>query len=115
MTPFLISACDHVNLCRVVVSKPLIMDSTPPIPGLVSVTFMNCLSSHNGNILVEWHGFIDPESGVELYQLGIGSLPLSQDSMAFKIVSGSSYVLQAENVGMEDGKHYYFQIKVSIS
>ena len=110
---WLLSACDHVDLCTVSVSVPHLVDPTPPTPGAVSVTFLNTMVHYEEeDILVEWHGFKDAESGVESFYLGIGSIPHSQDAMEFGAVAGSSHFLTSKDVWLEDGKWYYFQIKV---
>ena len=87
------------------------VDSTPPTPGQVSVNFFNIKATEEEDIVVHWDGFNDKESGILGYELAVGTLPSSQDMIPFSTISGSVTFLDG-NGKLEDGKYYYFQIKV---
>ena len=88
------------------------VDSTPPIPGTVSVKFFNNHKDEMSNeVVVQWKNFLDMESGIAGYEVGVGSQPGSQDVSVFKPVSGLNALFEASDV-MHDGKYYYFQVKV---
>ena len=103
-----------MDLCTVSVAQPLVIDSSPPTPGHVSVSFLNFLKNTTNDVLVEWSGFTDPESGVEYFYLGVGSTPHNQETMVFTPVTASSHILNIKDTQLEDGKLYYFLIKVDI-
>ena len=105
------TACDHVGLCTVVSSSPSMIDSTPPQPGKVFVKFFNSIQSEEHNVVVKWDQFLDPESGIRGYEVGVGSYPHSQDASSFKPVAGSAALYDGPQK-LTDGKYYYFQIKV---
>jgi hypothetical protein len=87
------------------------VDSTPPVPGQVSVHFFNNAILPSHDVVVQWKDFIDPESGIVGYEVGVGSTSGSQDVSLFTPVSGSNHIFDDVS-SMQDGKYYYFQIKV---
>ena len=87
------------------------VDSTPPVPGQVSVYFFHNAISASHDVVVQWKAFTDPESGIVGYEVGVGSAPGSQDVSVFSPATGSNHMFDDAS-SMQDGKYYYFQIKV---
>ena len=87
------------------------VDSTPPVPGQVSVHFFNNAVRDSHDIALQWKDFVDPESGIVGYEVGVGSAPGSQDVSVFSPATGSNHIFDDDS-SMQDGKYYYFQIKV---
>ena len=89
------------------------VDATPPTPGHVSVNFYNIKTTTEEDIVVHWEGFDDKESGIMGYDLAVGTLTSTQDVIPFSPVHGLVTFVDGEGK-LEDGKYYYFQIKVII-
>ena len=93
------------------------IDSTPPIPGKITVNFVNDAAQPNRKdkydteVVIHWKDFMDLESGIVGYEFGVGSLPGSQDVSNFKPVSGLTALYNGQG-NMQDGEQYYFQVKV---
>ena len=112
---FILAACDHVGLCTVVSSQPTMVDATPPTPGQVSVNFYNIQTrQEQEDIVVHWSGFDDKESGILRYALAVGTQTSTQDVMPFSPVSGLVTFVDGKGK-LEDGKYYYFQLKVILN
>ena len=65
----------------------------------------------SNEVIVQWKNFLDQESGVAGYEVGVGSRLGSQDVSVFTPVSGLNALFEGSDM-MHDGKHYYFQVKV---
>ena len=107
------TACDHVDLCTVASALPTMVDATPPEAGHVIVNFYNIHTPDNNDVIVRWEDFEDNESGIRGYELAVGTLPSSQDVVAFTTVSGLVTFFDGTKE-MDDGKVCFFQIKVCI-
>ncbi|XP_013400547.1 uncharacterized protein LOC106166509 [Lingula anatina] len=84
-----------VNLTSVSVAK-IILDSTPPLTGYVHITTSSApkdtVASHpkcqvsETYVDVLWDQFLDPESGIERYEVAVGSYFQGTDIIGFKDV-----------------------------
>ena len=99
-------ACDHVGLCAVSSSRAILIDSTRPTGGQVFVF------EYEGQLVIEWKDFEDNESGIKHYEFGVGTYSSGQDVMPFHTVTTSGYTSIDDMTPFQDGKQYYFQIKV---
>ena len=98
--------CDHVGLCAISSSHAILIDSTRPTGGQVYVF------EYDGQIVIEWKDFEDKESGIEHYEIGVGTYSSGQDVMPFHNIGSSTYTSINDMSAYQDGKEYYFQIKV---
>ena len=87
------------------------VDSSPPLPGSVSVYTMQEQLATTEDIIVQWTDFQDRESGILSYELGIGTHENNQDVYPFQAISG--YTAFVDGKGrLSDGKSYFVQVKV---
>ena len=93
-------------------SLPIMVDTSSPQPGSVSVYVVQEQLAAVEDIIIQWTAFQDRESGILLYELGIGSHEYSQDVYSFRPVSGFIDFIDGKDI-MSDGRNYFVQIKVS--
>ncbi|KAK7496780.1 hypothetical protein BaRGS_00011989, partial [Batillaria attramentaria] len=70
---------------------PIIIDSTPPIPGhVMDGTLLGqdvCCQNGTTEICAQWVDFNDPDSNIESYIWGVGLIPGQDDVVPFHILS----------------------------
>lgn len=95
-------------------SLPIMVDTSPPQPGSVSVYTMHeqQKSTREEDLIVQWTAFQDRESGIRSYDLAIGSHEQSQDILPFTPVTGFITFVNGQGM-LASGNKYYFHIKVS--
>ncbi|XP_053396792.1 uncharacterized protein LOC123551182 [Mercenaria mercenaria] len=77
-----VEACNGADLCVTRASDGIVIDNSPPIQGLVqtgSDDFHRKFQSHTSSVHVRWTGFDDPQSGIDHYDMCIGTKPGSCD------------------------------------
>ena len=89
------------------------VDATPPDLGKIEVKFFHDEAEYFHDIVVQWRDFVDLESGVVGYEIGVGSVAGSQDVSEFQTVVGINVIYDGSK-SMHDGKYYYFQVKVRL-
>lgn len=67
-----VSACNMARLCTTISTRPLTVDSSRPTQGGLSYPITWSLSKDIYEILVNWYGFSDDESGISHYYLTVG-------------------------------------------
>ncbi|XP_064643194.1 uncharacterized protein LOC135497317 isoform X2 [Lineus longissimus] len=79
-----VTACNGVGLCSSASSDGVLIDSSPPISGLVhdgvglfDIDYQNSRAS----VGAKWWGFIDPQSGISYYSWWVGTTPGGDDIM----------------------------------
>ncbi|XP_061172145.1 uncharacterized protein LOC133181615 [Saccostrea echinata] len=105
---FSVKACDHALNCIIGSSEPHVYDKTPPEKGTVNVGhLLNHLLYVNSSLLiVHCTGFEDPESGVEKFEVGIGSQINSSDVLSMsESFQPNVEILTKES--LHDGHVYY--------
>ena len=65
----------YPSLLEASASTPIVVDSTPPVPGVVErlstgPALPHCMGNDSA-IHVQWHGFVDAESGIAAYVVGL--------------------------------------------
>ncbi len=120
--PPLPTACDHVSLCTVASSLPVMVDVTPPLAGSVTAApprgpgaggrVAAGAGTGAGDVLVQYGGFEDPESGVRGYQVAVGRHAHSHEVLAFSPVTGFLTLLPRGL--MADGGEYYVHVRVNV-
>ncbi|XP_053399192.1 uncharacterized protein LOC128546211 isoform X1 [Mercenaria mercenaria] len=73
-----VEACNYAGLCVTRVSDGIVIDNSPPIQGLVQIgsdEFHRKFQSHTSSVHVRWAGFDDPQSGIDRYEMCIGTKP----------------------------------------
>ena len=105
-----VTAFDHVGHTTSVYSTPVTVDSSPPTAGVIQVVSA-AMDRHNTNaeLIVEWTGFSDADSGIARYEVGIGSEPGYGDFVDFADVGLRNFLEQS--VHIPGGHHYYVSIR----
>ena len=65
-----VTACNAAGLCTNENSSELLIDHTPPHAGKLNLPMK--WSNENSNISVVWSGFVDTESDIRSYHIGVG-------------------------------------------
>lgn len=68
----IVSACNMARLCTTISTQSLIVDSSRPTQGGLSYPITWSLSKNSYEILINWYGFSDDESGISHYYLTVG-------------------------------------------
>ncbi|XP_061196785.1 uncharacterized protein LOC133205060 [Saccostrea echinata] len=70
-----VESCNGVRLCSKVHSDGIIIDKTPPIPGIISIGHSNhdTFIADKTSITIQWIGFEDPESDIQYFEWCLGS------------------------------------------
>ena len=87
------------------------VDSSPPVHGKVTVSNFNTKLKEDHDLLINWDGIKDKESGIASYEFGIGSLPFAADVVPFMHASSSVTYFNGKDQ-LIDGNKYYFLVKV---
>ncbi|KAK3101936.1 hypothetical protein FSP39_007496 [Pinctada imbricata] len=82
---FKIKAINNVDLRTIkVADAPILVDRSPPIPGVVNdgTTYGvdSIYTNNKREICANWQNFYDPESGIALYMMSAGSEPISNST-----------------------------------
>jgi hypothetical protein len=93
----------------------VLADDSPPAPGVVlegPVDSPDIDYTSQDSILVHWHGFIDHESGIRLYKVGLASRCLSVDELQKRPDNGTVIVESTEtsvsfSISSSPGKIYF--------
>ncbi|CAC5398105.1 unnamed protein product [Mytilus coruscus] len=100
----ILKACNGAGLCSHGSSNGVIIDNSAPIPGLVVVGEPGIHSkyqSDNSSLHATWIGFEDPQSGIDHFEVCIGTQPLICDIMKHWNVSLSSSFVKTQ-LGLKD-------------
>ncbi|VDI12754.1 Hypothetical predicted protein [Mytilus galloprovincialis] len=100
----ILKACNRAGLCSHDASNGIIIDNSAPIPGIVVVGEPGIHSryqSDNSSLHATWIGFEDPHSGIDHFEVCIGTQPLLCDIMKHWNVSLSSSFLKTQ-LGLKD-------------
>ncbi|GFO45401.1 hypothetical protein PoB_007190600 [Plakobranchus ocellatus] len=91
-----VTACNLARLCTTSTSANILVDSSPPLPGMFAVETIHAarLTRHQANwmtyssnqVNLAWVGFSDSHSGIDHYLVSIGSEPFATD-----LNSGGTY------------------------
>ncbi|XP_052073992.1 uncharacterized protein LOC127711868, partial [Mytilus californianus] len=95
----IMKACNGARLCSHGSSNGVIIDNSAPIPGLVVVGEPGIHSryqSDNSSLHATWIGFEDPQSGIDHFEVYIGTRPLLCDIMNRWNVSLSSAFVKSQ-------------------
>ncbi|XP_062589946.1 uncharacterized protein LOC134251560 [Saccostrea cucullata] len=90
-----VTACNHAELCTSVSSDGVIMDNSPPIPGLIHVGFSDQhepFMPYNNSISASWVGFVDPHSDIDHFEWCLGTSPGYCQIVAFENIMLSNRV-----------------------
>ncbi|XP_046356064.2 uncharacterized protein LOC124134978 [Haliotis rufescens] len=71
-----VEACNHAGLCSKSVSDGIILDNSPPVPGIVFVGHDGLHRKYNGHVstlTARWFGFEDPETGINHFAWCVGT------------------------------------------
>lgn len=114
-SPF--SAHDHAGNFMTGSSKPYIFDKTPPTHGDVYVGYYLNHKSYvkPSRLLVQCIGFLDHESGIEKFEIGVGSTKESADVFPLfdHHYTNTPIEVPAHNI-LFDGHVYYIIVVVRI-
>ena len=107
---FIIKATDQAGLSHVVNSNEVIIDSSPPEQGKIKISGDSAyISSTTIDVILS--GFKDDQSGVEYFELSIGSDKYLED-----VLSGAKYSTDHIELDLPDNFHdghmYYISAKV---
>ncbi|CAC5398101.1 unnamed protein product [Mytilus coruscus] len=92
-------ACNGAGLCSPGSSNGVLIDNSAPIPGLVVVGepgFHSRYQSDNSSLHATWIGFEDPQSGIDHFEVCIGTTPLLCNIMERWNVSLSSAFVKSQ-------------------
>ncbi|CAC5378371.1 unnamed protein product [Mytilus coruscus] len=95
----ILKACNGARLCSHSSSNGVLIDNSAPIPGLVVVGEPGIHSryqSDNSSLHATWIGFKDPQSGIDHFEVCIGTRPLLCDIMNRWNVSLSSAFVKSQ-------------------
>ncbi|KAK3088800.1 hypothetical protein FSP39_023833, partial [Pinctada imbricata] len=73
-----VRACNKVGLCTDATSDGVIMDNSPPVPGMIHVGRSDNHQqylAHKSSISARWVGFQDPHSGIRHFTWCLGTTP----------------------------------------
>ncbi|XP_067670383.1 uncharacterized protein [Haliotis asinina] len=71
-----VEACNHAGLCSKSASDGIILDNSPPVPGVVFVGHDGQHHKYHGHastVTARWFGFEDPESGINHFDWCVGT------------------------------------------
>ncbi|XP_069118476.1 uncharacterized protein [Argopecten irradians] len=104
---------NRAGLSLVAVSEYFLLDDTPPLPGIVreGPTESNDFAYQRNfsHLVCSWDGFIDPESGIEYYKVGLGTTPGELDVRRLTFVGLSTNMTWS--VHLEQGVTYYVTVQ----
>ncbi|CAC5375361.1 unnamed protein product [Mytilus coruscus] len=89
-------ACNTGNLCTAVTSDGVIIDNSPPVPGVVqdgTDIHDNEYQSLRNFLSAKWFGFTDAQSEIDYFVIRIGTAPGSGDIFPPKIITAHDMVL----------------------
>ncbi|KAK7498950.1 hypothetical protein BaRGS_00009759 [Batillaria attramentaria] len=97
-------------------NTPILLDSTPPIPGKVmdgaKIGQDVCCQNDSSTICVQWRGFEDPESHIDSFLWGVGSAPGKDDIVTFQRKSSHARNACASGLQLEHNATYYSTIVI---
>jgi len=109
-----IRSTNIVALASELSSDGFVVDSTPPVMGEVTHVENPPLEESfqftSSEISVEWNGFLDKESGIQMYHLCIGTQPGGCNVMNFTDV-GNSSSYSSQGLQLVQGETYFVSIK----
>ncbi|KJE90308.1 hypothetical protein CAOG_01639 [Capsaspora owczarzaki ATCC 30864] len=99
-------------------SLPITVDSTPPSIGQVldvaSIASIrqedDDYSTNRTSIAGQWLNFVDPESGIKVFEWAVGTKPNHEDVMLFTPV-GTSTVASRSGLSLTDGRKYFVTLR----
>ncbi|XP_067680773.1 uncharacterized protein [Haliotis asinina] len=80
-----VTACNMAGLCSSATSDGVILDQTPPVPGRVMDGTQDRDTHYQATRMFlgcKWHGFQDPESGLDHYEWQVGTTPGNNDILS---------------------------------
>ncbi|XP_061178129.1 uncharacterized protein LOC133186811 [Saccostrea echinata] len=84
-----VRACNQAGLCTTKYSDGIVVDSSPPVPGLIHVGLSDRHQhyiSHRTSISAQWIGFEDPHSDLDHFEFCISKKNYSCDITSFENV-----------------------------
>ena len=103
-------AVDHVGYETKISSRPVTIDTTPPVAGSVHVVDGKT-GYINGPLKGFWTEFRDPESGIEMYEWCVGSHPgHSDDAIACKETKIREFT--ESSLILHEGQAYFLTVRV---
>ncbi|XP_071093296.1 uncharacterized protein [Haliotis cracherodii] len=73
-----VEACNHAGLCSKSASDGIILDNSPPVPGMAFVGHDGQHHKYHGHVstlTAQWFGFEDPETGINHFDWCVGTSP----------------------------------------
>ncbi|GAB1603526.1 uncharacterized protein LOC115216576 [Argonauta hians] len=108
-----VTASDLSGLSSSAVSESVIVDVTPPENGTLNIGTGNGHLRYidTNELTIYWNGFTDPQSGITSRMLGIGTLPLQDNIVAFSEQFKEFSEIMDKSM-LQDGHTYYATLKV---
>ncbi|KAK3093029.1 hypothetical protein FSP39_010221 [Pinctada imbricata] len=108
-------ACNAASLCTTRTSDGIILDNSPPIPGIVRVGLSDRHQhylGHSNLITAQWIGFQDPHSEIVHFKWCIGTVPSKCDVQDFQncLLSDS---ITISNVKLREQTPYYITVEAT--
>lgn len=92
--------------------SPLTIDASPPVPSEILVdqpSESNVLEANE--VRVSWAPFVDDHSGIEYYEVALGSEHGYGDLLSFTTVGRGKTAYTATHVAVVDGHHFYATVR----
>ncbi|KAJ8299760.1 hypothetical protein KUTeg_023820 [Tegillarca granosa] len=109
-----VTACNTADLCVTSVSDGVILDKSPPTPGIVSdgtgkedIEYQS-MRSYLG---AKWHGFIDPESGIQLITWRAGTVPGGDDIISSTLNYHTEIAVIPRGISLPVQKRIYITVR----
>ncbi|CAC5378366.1 unnamed protein product [Mytilus coruscus] len=107
-----VEACNGAGLCSTATSNGILIDNSAPVPGLVFVgepgKYTNFISDRN-TIHASWIGFEDPHSGIDHFDICLGSSIDTCDVMKSLNVQLASSIIKTK-LNMSVGVDYFVSV-----
>ncbi|KAK3103998.1 hypothetical protein FSP39_023536 [Pinctada imbricata] len=98
----LVEACNGALLCTKIASNGILIDDSPPIPGLVRIGNLDHTTRYipkRTSVSAKWIGFEDPQSGIREFHVCIGSNETTCDVMSLRnALLSDSYIATGLNL-----------------
>lgn len=107
-----VKATDHAGHSTTSVSQELIVDTTPPLLGRIHIGDLaeDTIYISYGTMKLHLTGFMDSESGISEFEIGIGSQANMNDIISLKTLS-SPITIQLDEQQLFDGHEYFINAK----
>lgn len=115
----ILTATDHAGNAASAFSNELIVDTSPPLSGKIQISTIghtpdaSSVYLSNDSITVHLSGFDDDESGIDHFEIGVGSQAFFTDILPAQIYNDSNLVVSLQDIDIKDGHIYHIAAKVS--